>query len=83
MSDMKKQEFPTWPLGDLAHGRVPMPAIVPRMDEIKATSDPIYKRLYSIPDMVADLLRSVLPDEVLEKIDLDSLEYLCCKWSLR
>ena len=51
-----------------------MPAIVLRMDEIKATSDPIYKRLYSIPDMVADLLRSVLPDEVLEKIDLDSLE---------
>ena len=51
-----------------------MPAIVPRMNEIKPTSDPIYKRLYSIPDMVADLLRSVLPDEVLEKIDLDSLE---------
>ena len=44
------------------------------MDEIKATSDPIYKRLYSFPDMVADLLCSVLPGEVLEKIDLDSLE---------
>ena len=44
------------------------------MNETNPTSDPIYKRLYSIPDMVADLLRSVLPDDVLEKIDLDSLE---------
>ena len=44
------------------------------MNEIKATSDPVYKRLYSFPDMVADLLRSVLPSGVLEEMDLDLLE---------
>ena len=52
MSDMRKQEFPTWPPRNVAHGRRPMPAIVPRMNEIKATSDPIYKRLYFHPASV-------------------------------
>ncbi len=38
------------------------------------TSDPIYKRLYSFAEMVADLLRSILPAEMLEAVDLRSLE---------
>ena len=80
MSDMKKQESPTWPLGDLAHGRVPMPAIVSRMNEIKPTSDPIYKRLYSFPEMVADLLHSLLPGKVVEGMDMGSLEKMSAEY---
>ena len=38
------------------------------------TSDPIYKRLYSFAEMVADLLRSVVPKATLEALDLRSLE---------
>ena len=38
------------------------------------TSDPIYKRLYSFAEMVADLLRSILPAEMLEAVDLRTLE---------
>ena len=44
------------------------------MNEINPTSDPIYKRLYSFAEMVADLLRSVLPAGMLEALDLRSLE---------
>ena len=36
-------------------------------------SDPIYKRLYAFPEMVADLLRSVLPADALEALDMDTL----------
>ena len=36
-------------------------------------SDPIYKRLYGFPEMVADLLRSVLPADTLGTLDLGSL----------
>ena len=38
------------------------------------TSDPIYKRLYAFTEMVADLLRSVVPAATLEALDLRSLE---------
>ena len=38
-------------------------------------SDPIYKRLYAFPEMVADLLRSLLPAEDLD-IDAASLTKL-------
>ena len=44
------------------------------MNEITPRSDPIYKRLYSFPEMVADLLRSVLPADALAAMDLRSLE---------
>ena len=57
-----------------------MPAIVPRMNEIKPTSDPIYKRLYSFPDMVADLLRSVLPGKVVEGMHMGSLEKMSAEY---
>ena len=57
-----------------------MQAIVPRMNEIKPTSDPIYKRLYSFPDMVADLLRSVLPGKVVEAMHMDSLEKMSAEY---
>ena len=38
------------------------------------TSDPIYKRLYAFVEMVADLLRSVVPKATLEALDLRTLE---------
>ena len=44
------------------------------MNEIRPTSDPIYKRLYSFAEMVADLLRSVLPADTIDAMDLRSLE---------
>ena len=44
------------------------------MNEIDPGSDPVYKRLYSFPEMVADLLRSVLPAAALEEMDLRSLD---------
>ena len=44
------------------------------MNAINPGSDPIYKRLYSFPEMVADLLHSVLPAEALGAVDLDSLD---------
>ena len=37
--------------------------------------DPIYKRLFSFPDMVRDLLRAVGPDWI-DDVDLDTLEQL-------
>ena len=37
-------------------------------------NDPVYKRLYSFPEMVADLLRSVLPADALGALDLRSLD---------
>ena len=37
-------------------------------------SDPIYKRLYAFPEMVADLLRSVLPADALGALDLATLD---------
>ena len=36
-------------------------------------SDPVYKRLYAFPEMVADLLRSVLPADALAALDMDTL----------
>ena len=44
------------------------------MDEINLGSDPIYKRLYSFAEMVADLLRSVLPADTLDALNLDTLD---------
>ena len=38
------------------------------------TSDPIYKRVYAFAEMVADLLRSVVPKATLEALDLRTLE---------
>ena len=37
-------------------------------------SDPIYKRLYAFPEMVADLLRSVLPADALGTLNLSTLD---------
>ena len=37
-------------------------------------SDPIYKRLYAFPEMVADLLRSVLPADALGALNLATLD---------
>ena len=51
-----------------------------RMNEIKPTSDPIYKRLYSFPEMVADLLRSVLPGKVVEEMHIGSLEKMSAEY---
>ena len=44
------------------------------MNETNPGSDPIYKRLYSFAEMVADLLLSVLPASTFETLDLHSLE---------
>ena len=38
------------------------------------TSDPVYKRVYAFAEMVADLLRSVVPKATLEALDLRTLE---------
>ena len=38
------------------------------------TSDPVYKRIYAFVEMVADLLRSVVPKATLEALDLRTLE---------
>ena len=43
------------------------------MNEITPSSDPIYKRLYSFPEMVEDLLRSLLSADTLGALDLRSL----------
>ena len=48
--------------------------MVLRMNKIDPTSDPIYKRLYSFPEMVADLLLSILPADALAALDLRTLE---------
>ena len=45
-----------------------------RMKKNTPTSDPIYKRLYAFVEMVADLLRSVVPKATLEALDLRTLE---------
>ncbi len=50
------------------------------MNEIKPTSDPIYKRLYSFPEMVADLLRSLLPGKMVEGMDMGSLEKMSAEY---
>ena len=44
------------------------------MNENAPGSDPVYKRLYSFPEMVEDLLRSVLPADALGAMDLRSLD---------
>ena len=44
------------------------------MSVINPGSDPVYKRLYTFPEMVADLLRSVLPAEALGAVKPDSLD---------
>ena len=44
------------------------------MKKTSPTSDPVYKRLYAFVEMVADLLRSVVPKATLEALDLRSLE---------
>ena len=44
------------------------------MSENTPGSDPIYKRLYAFPEMVADLLRSVLPAAVFDALDLSTLD---------
>ena len=50
------------------------------MNAIKPTSDPIYKRLYSIPEMVADQLRSLLPGKVVEEMNMGSLEKMSAEY---
>ena len=44
------------------------------MNDSGPGSDPVYKRLYAFREMVADLLRSVLPADALGAVDLCSLE---------
>ena len=44
------------------------------MNGMDPTSDPIYKRIYAFVEMVADLLRSIVPAATLEALDLRSLE---------
>ena len=46
------------------------------MSQTSPGSDPIYKRLYAFPDMVADLLRSLFPANALDAVDLRSLSRL-------
>ena len=46
------------------------------MSQTSPGSDPIYKRLYAFPDMVADLLRSLFPTNALDAVDLRSLSRL-------
>ena len=46
------------------------------MSQTSPGSDPIYKRLYAFPDMVADLLRSLFPASALDAVDLRSLSRL-------
>ena len=46
-----------------------------RMNAQTPGSDPVYKRLYAFPEMVADLLRSLYPDDALGA-DYDSLRRL-------
>ena len=46
-----------------------------RMNANPPGSDPVYKRLYAFPEMVADLLRSLFPDDALGA-DYDSLRRL-------
>ena len=46
-----------------------------RMNAQTPGSDPVYKRLYAFPEMVADLLRSLFPDNALGA-DYDSLRRL-------
>ena len=44
------------------------------MNQNAPGSDPVYKRIYAFQEMVADLLRSVLPADALGAVELDSLE---------
>ena len=44
------------------------------MNQNAPGSDPVYKRLYAFREMVADLLRSVLPADALGAVDLRLLE---------
>ena len=44
------------------------------MNESDPGSDPVYKRLHAFREMGADLLRSVLPADALDAVDLRSLE---------
>ena len=44
------------------------------MNQSNPGSDPIYKRIYAFAEMVADLLRSIVPPATLDALDLSSLE---------
>ena len=44
------------------------------------TSDPVYKRVYAFAEMVADLLRSVVPKATLEALDLRTLEKVSAEY---
>ena len=46
------------------------------MSKTTLGSDPIYRVMYSFPEMVEDLLRSVFPAEALAEAELDSLRQL-------
>ena len=54
-------------------GRIP-PA--PRPGTLAPMQDPNYKRLFSFPRMVEDLLRAFLPAEVLAELDFSTLDKL-------
>ena len=44
------------------------------MSDNSPGSDPIYRRLYAFPVMVADLLRSVLPAAAFDALDIRTLD---------
>ena len=46
------------------------------MSQTTPTNDPVYKRLYTFREMVADLLRSLFPADLLAAVDLRSLHRL-------
>ena len=54
-------------------GRIPP---TPRPCTLAPMQDPNYKRLFSFPRMVEDLLRAFLPAEVLAELDFSSLDKL-------
>ena len=46
------------------------------MSQTPPTNDPVYKRLYTFREMVADLLRSLFPADLIAAVDLRSLHRL-------
>ena len=44
------------------------------MSDAAPGPDPIYKRLYAFPAMVEDLLRSLVQEEWIERVDFQTLQ---------
>ena len=52
------------------------------MSQSPPTNDPVYKRLYTFREMVADLLRSLFPAALIAAVDLRSLHRLPAEYML-